>query len=144
MSLDAARGALVAEIVRAKTAWTEYTLAVEYDNMTKIDLAKQVKPYLLVQVRWSRSVQQDLGPRPNTTDYGSILLSAGVKQGQDVTQLLKLLQHFRPYLQLRDNLGANVHTHAASMHDGRLATDGFYYESMSIPFWLTEQSPAIP
>lgn len=144
MSLDAARQAIVTEIERARDAWASWPLQVEYENRDLVDLSKVTKSYVSVDIVWSRSSQMDLSNRPKVFDYGTILLAAGTKQGKGSADLLKLLDHFRPYLQLRDNIGGGVRTHEGHIQKPYPAADGFYYHPMSVPFWIENIAPAVP
>lgn len=144
---DLARQSIVTEIERAKTAWQSapggYVLNIEYDNRPSVDLTKQVDPYLMVDILWGRSAQLDLGTSPMVADFGTIVLAAGVKEGGGTASLLKLLSHFRPYLQLRDNLGP-VRTQAGHLGLKPLLVRGFYYQTLEVPFWLVAQASAVP
>jgi hypothetical protein len=142
MSNEAARNSIATEIERAKTAWTEYTLLVEYPNRDPINLATQTNPFLKVDIVFMDGEQLDLGDRPLTRNWGQIILAAGGKFGTGQVPLLKLLRHFRPYLQLRDNLGS-VRTAVAKPQNARTHL-GWHYEIESISFWLDEVSPAVP
>jgi hypothetical protein len=143
MSLDLQRLGITTEIERAKAAWTAYTLQIEYDNKAEVDLAALTTPYLMVDIIWGAGGEIDVGKYPLVRDIGSIILAAGVKEGKGTSDLLKLLQHFRPYLQLRDNLG-QVRTHAAYLGARPTRLGGFYYQTMTIPFWSIEQAPVVP
>jgi hypothetical protein len=138
--------AIRTEIERAKTAWDalpgSYPLLIDYENKGQIDLSKVLKGYLVVDIVYRDGDQLDLGDRPLTNDRGQIMLAAGAKDGGGTVEQLKLLDHFRPYLQLRDNLG-NVRTHAARRYQPTRA-NGFYYLPMVIGFWSVGVSPAVP
>lgn len=143
MSLDLQRQGIVTEIERAKAAWTAYPLQIEYDNKAEVDLASLTTPYLMIDIVWGAGGEIDLGKYPLVRDIGSIILAAGVKEGEGTAALLKLLQHFRPYLQLRDNLG-QVRTRGAYLGAKPTLLGGFYYQTMTIPFWSIEQAPVVP
>lgn len=144
MSLDAARQAIFTEVERARAAWTAYTLQVEYENRDRVDLSKVTKSYACLDILWARASQMDLGLRPKVNDYGTILLTVGTKQGNGSTDLLKLLDHFRPYLQLRDNIGGGVRTQEGHIQKPYPAADGFYYYPLSVPFWVENVAPPVP
>lgn len=135
------------EIERAKAAWNAgghgYQLQVEYDNRTTVDLATLTVPYLMVDISWGDGDQLDIGLNPLVCDYGNIVLAAGVKAGQGTDSLLQLLDHLRPYLQLRNPLGT-VKTHAAQLAKMPTERGGFFYWPMTIPFWSVAQAPAVP
>ncbi len=134
MSLEANRAAIVAACEAARAAWTEYDLKVEYDNRHTVDLAAQVDPYLMVDIVYLDSEQMDLnGATPLVGDFGQIMLSAGVKEGMGSAGVVKLLQHFRPYLELKDSLGA-VRTRVAKL-TRPITVRGFYYQPMLVSFW---------
>lgn len=131
------------EIERGKVAWTDYPLEIEYDNRDAVDLSALLTPYLMVDILWGDGVQMDLGQRPMVADIGSIILAAGVKEGQGTVGLLKLLQHFRAYLQLRHPLGS-IKTKAAMLGGRPVLLRGFYYQTMTIPFWSQNLAPLVP
>ncbi len=141
MTYETVRQAIVTETERAKTAWTAYSLLVDYDNKDRIDLESLTTPYVCVDIVWLDGQQMDLGRQPLVTDYGQIVVAAGVKEGGGTNSLLKLLDHFKPYLQLRDNIGASVRTEAA-MLTRPVTRRGFYFQPMLVPFWVTAQAPA--
>lgn len=147
MSLEQQRADIVTEVERAKAAWNNaakaYQLLVEYDNRSTVDLAVQQVPYLMVDIVWGKSRQMDLGVSPLVTDYGQIVLAAGVKEGQGTASLLSLLDFVRPYLQLRNPLGS-VRTEEATLGPKPLLVGGFYYQTMRVPFWATAQAPDVP
>lgn len=143
MTAEATRAAITTEIERAKAAWSAYTLLVDYENLEDINLAQQVQPYVSVDIVFLDGAQLDLGSNPLVADYGSIIIAAGAKEGTGTAPLLKLLDHFRPYLQLRDNLGSNVRTQAGKIQKGQSRL-GFYYLPMTIPFWVQNVAPAVP
>lgn len=143
MTFDQVRQDIVTEIERAKEAWGLYPLLVDYDNRPAIDLAQQEDPYLMVDILWGEAQQLDLGQNPLVADYGLIALAAGVKEGRGTVGLLKLLSHFRPYLQLRDDLGV-VRTKVGTIGARPLEKNGFFYLTLLIPFWTVAQAPAAP
>lgn len=143
MSLSQQRQDIVTEIERAKAAWGAFALPVEYDNRNTVDLATLTTAYLMVDITWGDAAQMDIGKSPLVCDYGHIVLAAGVKAGQGTAGLLALLDHFRPYLQLRNPLGS-VKTHAAQVAQRATEKDGFFYWPMTIPFWAQAQAPAVP
>lgn len=147
MSLSQQAKDIRTEIERAKAAWNAgghgYQLQIEYSNHTFVDLASLTSPYLMVDIVWGQAAQMDLGQSPLLTDYGSILLAAGTKVGNGTDGLLVLLDFFRPYLQLRNPL-ASVKTHHASVGATPVEKDGFYYWTMTVPFWAQAQAPAVP
>lgn len=133
MSLETNRASIVGAVEAAKAAWGNFTVEIEYDNRFYVDLALQVNPYLMVDIIYNDSEQMDLGKQPMVCDYGWIVFAAGVKEGSGSTGLLALLQHFRSYLELKDNLGT-VRTHVAKLTKPN-TVNGFYYQPMMVPFW---------
>jgi hypothetical protein len=85
---------VVAAIV---TAWTDYPLVVEMDNRQAVDQAKQVKPYLQVELRLITGQQADLADNPLVRQDGQILLSVVAKAGSGTSDSNKLLDFIRPY-----------------------------------------------
>lgn len=134
MSVEANRQSIVTAIEAAKAAWSEFTLQIEYENQGEIDLAPLVTPYLMVDIVYLQGDQLDLGPTPHVMDYGVIVLAVGTKEGSGTAVCNRLLDHLRPYLQLKDNLGA-VRTRAAKIQKP-IRKEGFYYIPMVVPFWV--------
>jgi hypothetical protein len=143
MSLAQQEKDIRTEIERAKAAWTAYTLKIEYDNRDSVDLAALTDPYLMVDIVWGDAQQMDIGQRPLVSDYGSIIVAAGCKVGAGKAPLLALLDFFRPYLQLRNPLGT-VKTHVAHVDPRPVEKDGYYYQTMTVPFWSQAQAPVVP
>lgn len=145
MSLVTALQGIRTVIEQAKTDWNatpgNYVLQIEYDNRRELDLATLTDPYVMVDVVWHDGQQMDLGSRPLVTDYGSLILASGVKEGGGTFELVRLMEFFRPYLQLRDDIG--VRTHAAALQK-QVYRDGFCYQPMLIPFWTTAVSASPP
>lgn len=143
MSYDQARQDIQTEIERARTAWTAYDLPIETENRDSVNLVDLTTPYIMVDILWGDAQQLDMNPNPLTADYGTILLAAGVKEGNGTRPLLELLEHFRPYLQMRHPLGT-VRTHIAKIQDKPLRIKGYYYLLMQVPFWTVQAAPAVP
>lgn len=133
MSYESNQQAVRTVIEAAKTAWTDYTLTVEYDNA---DAAQPVgsDPYLAVEMVYLGGGQLDLGKNPLVEDSGQIILLATVLDGAGNAKCLKLLEHFRPYLELKDTGLGTVRTHAAVLQKPRNVR-GLYALPMIIGFW---------
>lgn len=147
MSYETARQAIVAEIERAKAAWNTAhgaDLKIDYENRKPTDLAglAEGEAYLMVDIEYIDAKQGSLGAQPLLFDYGTIALAAGNKQGSGVKVLNDLLDHFKPYLQLRDGLGP-VRTQAAKRARG-VPQLGFYYLPMHVAFWVESIAPPVP
>jgi hypothetical protein len=142
MSFEADTISIRNEIERARLAWSAYSLVVEYSNKSNLDLAKQLQPYVMADVVWYDGTQLDLGSRPMVQDMGQIILACGVKEGTGSIMAERLRDHFRPYLQLRDNLG-NVRTHAAQAQKP-VTVKGFEYYPLVIGFWSVSLSLPVP
>lgn len=142
MSFVSQRAAIVAEIERAKTAWTAYALKVDYENKGEIDLTLITTAYVAVDLVGLDGEQLDLGTNPMTQAGGQIVLAAGAKDGTGTVEQLKLLDHFTPYLQLRDDL-AGVRTRVARRQPPRVAR-GFYYLPLIVSWWAVEAAPPVP
>lgn len=135
MSMQNANRAIRTVIEAAKTAWTDYTLKVDYENRDATALADQTNPYLAVDIVWLDGEQLDLGPSPLTEKIGQIVLAVGVKEGAGTDKVLKLLDHLETYLEMKDNIGSGVRTHASVPTKARVFK-GFYYQPLIIPFWM--------
>lgn len=146
MTYVAEQIAIRAEIERAKAAWDllpgSYPLLVDYENKSQIDLSKVLRGYLIVDIVYRSGDQMDLGDRPTKRNRGQIMLAAGAKEGNGTAEQVKLLDHFEPYLQLRDNLGI-VRTHAAQRYPAS-SRNGFYYLPLVVGFWSDAETPAVP
>jgi hypothetical protein len=146
VSLVAALQGIRTALQQAKVDWDavpgNYPLSIEYDNRSFVDLAALTTPYLMADVVWHDGQQLDLGPSPLISDYGSIVLAAGVKQGGGSFELVRLLEFIRPYLQMRDDIGP-VRTNVAALQKPTTA-DGYYYQPMLVPFWVTSASAPQP
>lgn len=143
MSYSQAAQDIRTEIERARVAWTDYDLQVEIDNRNEVDLVALQTPYVWVNILWGDAQQLSLGLSPMTADYGTIVLGAGVKEGNGTSGLLPLLEHFKPYLQLRYPLGT-VKTRLARIQDKPLQVRGYYHLVMQVPFWVEQVAAAVP
>lgn len=142
MGFETIQQTIRTEVERARAAWVAYPLLVDYENREDVDLSKVTEAYLAVDIVYREGQQLSLGVSPLVADRGQIMLMAGAKVGTGTAKQMKLLDHFRPYLQLRDNLG-EVRTHAAQIYPGRLAR-GFYYIPMVVGFWSVAAAPNVP
>mgnify|MGYP000852429071 FL=1 len=142
MGFETAQQAIRTEIERARAAWSAYPLLVDYENREDIDLSKVTEAYLTVDIVYREGQQLSLGLNPLVADRGQIMVAAGAKAGTGTAKQMRLLDHFRPYLQLRDNLG-EVRTHAAQAYPG-VAARGFYFIPMVVGFWIVAPAPTAP
>lgn len=145
MSFVSQRAAIVTEIERAKAAWATAgngTLIVDYENNENLDLSAITGAYLAVDIVGIDGQRLDMGKLPLLQDGGQIVLAAGAKEGTGTTAQLKLLDFFRPYLQLRDDLGP-VRTREGHRQPPRTAR-GFYYLPMLISYWSVSVAQATP
>ena len=132
MSYEADQQSVRQAVEAAKVAWTDYALVVQYDNAGVVQ-ADTVQPYLAVEMVYLGGDQLDLGLTPLVEDSGQIIITAVVQQGAGSAKCLKLLDHVRTYLELKDNLGA-VRTHAAKLQKP-VYPSGLYVRPMIIGFW---------
>lgn len=144
MSAEAIRQGIITEVERARTAWSAYTLLVDYENRDLVDLEaiEDGQAYLAVDIVFLSGNQLDLGQSPMIEDAGHIILAAGAKMGAGTAQQVKLLDHVRPYLQLRDDLGI-ARTEAGKLQRPQMR-QGFYYLPLIVPFWSHAQAPDTP
>lgn len=147
MSIEQQDKDIRTEIERARLAWDAaakgYSWPVEYGNRSTVDLASLIGPYVMADIVWGKSQQMDLGANPLVADYGAIIVAAGVKEGLGTLQVRQILDYLRPYLQLRNPLGT-VRTHQAFIGAKPVVKEGFYYLTMTVPFWSVAQAPAVP
>lgn len=132
MSLETIRTDLVTAIVGIKALYTDPTLLIEYDNRISVDLNKQVKPYLIVDLKILNGEQADLSNNPIHRVSGVIVLSVGAKEGQGSLAAYKLLDFFSSRLQ-RKGFGT-IRTHLADVAPTSKQLGWVYYSSF-IPFW---------
>lgn len=132
MSYQTTQESIRTAVELAKTNWTDYTLKVEYDNAEVVQ-ATDANPYLKVDIVYLGGDQLDLGEAPLVQDAGFIVLAACIKVGAGTAKAVKLLDHVRGYLELKDNLGA-VRTHAAKLQKA-YERNGMYYIPMLVGFW---------
>lgn len=130
---ELARVALTTKIEELKATWTAYDLAVEYDNLNKVNLPVQTLPYLCVSLVHVDGWQIDLAQNPQQRFVGTIVLEAKVKEGQGTKLAFDLLQHFYPALQMTEAL-APLRTQAAKFKELPAAA-GWYTAAALIPFW---------
>jgi hypothetical protein len=118
----------------ARQAWSTYTLEVEYDGLSTVDLSTQVNPYVACEIIFLDGHQLDMNAQPLAVQYGQIHISACVKIGQNEATLkaARLIDHFTPYLELKD--WALVRTHAAAAH-ASYDEKGWKHWPLLVPFW---------
>lgn len=135
MSLDSIRQALVAAVEAAKVSFVDYTLAMEYTNVNKIDTQAQTNPYLKVDIKFTGGEQVNLSDHPTHRWTGMLALTACVKTGQGTAKAHKLLDHFYPQLQAKSFSG--VRTYMADFDRGTTNL-GWYEVTLYLPFWCDQ------
>lgn len=132
------RVALTTKINALKATWAAYTLIVEYDNRTLVNLATQQNPYLKVSIVYMDGFQVDMAASPTHRVLGTIIVEAFTKEGGGSKMANDLLQHFYPNLQMSDAMPP-IRTYAAQFKTGRLF-DGWQPEAVIIPFWYDNKA----
>lgn len=77
-----------------------YPLKVDKDNRCTVDQAKQVDPYLEVEIKFMPDPdggQIDIGSNPIIEQWGQIWLTAACKEGAGSLEAMKLLDFVVPY-----------------------------------------------
>ncbi len=133
-SIEDARKALYTKVQQLASTWTEYTLAIEYGNQMSINLASQANPYLCVQLVVMDGQQTSLGYNAMHRVMGNIIVEAKMKEGSGEAQANRLLAHFYPALQMKDNIPP-LRTYAARMAT-KPAKQGWAAQAAIIPFWF--------
>lgn len=131
MSLSTARQDIAGMLQNIKTAWVAYPLIIETDNRNNVDYATQDKPFLQADVVFFSAEQLDLSITPFTKQYGQIILSAVVKDGTGVVDVLALLDFAIPYVE-RKTL-SKVRTETAEVVKPKVDR-GLYYQPVIINF----------
>ena len=133
MSYEQTQQSVRTAVEAAKAAWTDYTLAVDYEN-GDVTSVVDPNPILMVDTIFLGGGQLDLGRTPLVEDSGHIYIAACVKIGAGTAKAVKLLDHVRTYLELKDNLLYGVRTNAAVRARPK-TINGIYYLPMLIGFW---------
>lgn len=134
MSFQTARSDIVTAAQAALAAWTgpPTPLVLAYQNQTVLNVDAQVTPYLALDIHFLDGEQLSLGATKALADYGQIHLVAHAREGTGTLVSQKILDHFRPYFELKTF--SLVRTHA-----GRGAAlflkSGWSCSPLIIPFW---------
>jgi len=125
--------AAVATAVEAlKATWSDYALVVEYDNRLIVDTQSQTNPFLCVHIYYVGGEQASLGQATkHHRVYGSLVLSAAVKEGAGDEKANDLLQHFYPSLHMTTIDGARTW---GAVPSKERAHRGWVYYPVVIPF----------
>lgn len=130
--LDEIRASLVSAVVDLIPSFTEYSLAVEFDNREVINLSTQEDPYLLAQIKLIDGEQASLGDDPLHRIYGQLYLAARVKKSHGVAVANRLLSHFYPSLQNKQF--GTVRVQMATFAPEKDAL-GWVTYPLILPFW---------
>ena len=130
-TLEQARTAITTKVQSLVATWNAYQLEVEWDNRNTINFSTQTNPYLCVEIMLIDGDQAGL----TTTQriFGSLLITARVRNGQGTASANALLEHFYPSLQMSDSMFP-VRTHAARVVSVKPVND-WAGQSAVIPFW---------
>ena len=133
------RKTVIGKVEALKQTFTPYTLAIEYTNSKRINLAEQVNPFMRVSIVYQDGSQINLGSNPGHRLMGTIVLEALVKEGSGTGKHNELLGHFYPSMQMSDKL-LPLRTQAAAFSPGG-SKDGWFAEAALIPFWADSLTP---
>lgn len=129
------RAAVESKVDALKATFSDNpSLIVEYGNTIGINTADQKKPYLRVSIVYQDGQQIDLSSKPGHRLIGTLVVEACVKAGTGTSAANKLLGHFYPELQMKDNIEP-LRTLAARFASKEAASDGWVAEAALIPFW---------
>jgi hypothetical protein len=131
MSFVQARKDIVEAVEQAR-ADLGRPLVVSYENQTLLDVPNTSEPYLCVEILALGSGQLDLGQSPWVEEQGQIHLIAHAPHNTGSVQAKDLLDHFRPYLELKTF--SLVRTRTARGGPSR-PVKGWECWPMVIPFW---------
>lgn len=118
----------------ARIAWPSYTLEIEYDGLSSVDLSTQINPYATCEIVFLDGHQLDMNAQPLAVQYGQIHFAACVKIGQNEATLkaTRLLDHFTTYLERKN--WSLVRTHVAAAH-ASYDEKGWKCWPLLVPFW---------
>lgn len=136
MSMSTAQVAIATRVNQLAGLWTDFTLAVEYENQKSVNLATQTNPYIRLGIDYLDGYQADLAKNPIHRNLGMILIEACAKEGTGTLVLNRILEHFYKPMQMRDTL-VPVRTYAARPTEG-YPKDGWYRKPVMIPFWFDD------
>ena len=127
--------AVITKVEALKVGYTtDQNLIIEYGNCIGINTANQKKPYLKVSIVYQDGQQIELSNKPGHRIIGTLVVEACVKAGTGTSAANKLLGHFYPELQMRDDIKP-LRTLAARFASKEAASDGWAAEAALIPFW---------
>lgn len=132
MSFEAARADMVAAAQAALATWAGPTLPLAFQNQAVVDVARQTTPYLCVDLYMLDGEQLSFGQTKALADYGQIHLVAHAPQNGGTLAAQRILDHFRPYFELKTF--ALIRTHAAK-GQAPFKRDGWEAWPLVIPFW---------
>jgi hypothetical protein len=101
MSFISARRDIVQAVEQARSDWPR-PLIVSYENQTLLDVPSQTEVYLCVEIHMLDAQQLDLGHSPFVEEMGQIHLVAHAPENGGSEPAKRLLDHFRPYLELKN------------------------------------------
>lgn len=93
-------------MTQAKAAWAAThageSFAYEPENQPAIDLTKQVKPYVMLDIVYYGGEQLDMSAAPRTGQFGQIIMAVGAKTHSGTRDANLLLDHLRPFFEMKD------------------------------------------
>lgn len=133
MSYEAAHAEMVGVIETAKAAWTgtPNPLRIEYDNRELVDFENQYETYLGVELHYLGGEQLSIGRTKDVVAYGQIHLIAHAPKGAGSLNLHRILDHFQPYLEIKD---FTVMRTSAGWQTKTYERPGWYCRPLVVPF----------
>lgn len=137
MSQTLATQAIMAAIQLAVDEHEAYPLEVDGTNFCTVDKNLQADPYLKVEINFLQAEQMDLGTNPFVKQWGQIEVIAKDKEGNGWPGATALLDHVRPYLELR-KLGIVTCLSAGALKARKV--DGEWCVPMIVNFYYHRQT----
>ena len=135
MSFELARSDVVTAALAAKAAWAgpPTPLALEFQNVTVIDLERQTVPYVCVEIHFLDGEQLSFGQTKVVADYGQIHIIAHTPGNAGTLTGQKILDHFRTFFELKNFSVIRTKTaQGAASYESK----GWDCWPLVIPFWF--------
>jgi len=126
------RQKIVLKLEQLKSLWTAFPLAIEYDNLAKVNLATQSEPYICFNIVYQDGNQIGLGYKSGFRVMGTLVLEVKVKEGSGNAKANLLLDHFVSPIHMTDSL-VPLRT-MASKYASKSAVNGWTTQAALIPF----------
>lgn len=134
MSFVTARSDVMTATQAALAAWVgpPAPLVLAYQNQTVFNIDSQVDPYLAVEIHFLGGEQISIGDIKVVTEFGQVHLIAHSKENSGTKVNQAILDHFRPYLELKSFSLIRTQVGRGSM---AYVIGGWNCWPLIIPFW---------